>query len=82
MKKNHRLSAILVIGLTLGFGFTITVVSAAPKITVTSAVPDQAEQGTTGLTVIINGRGFDPLMSVKFCRSETNETCVDGGVDV
>lgn len=82
MKKNHRLNAILIIGLTLGFGFTIAVVSAAPPITVTSAVPAEAEQGITSLTVIINGRGFDQKMDVKFCRSETNETCVDGGVDV
>ena len=82
MKINHRLNAILIIGLTLGFGFTIAVVSAAPPITVTSVVPDEAEQGTTNLTVIINGRGFDKKMDVKFCRSETNETCVDGGVDV
>ena len=79
---NHRLNAILIIGLTLGFGFTIAVVSAAPPITVTSAVPAEAEQGTTNLTVIINGRGFDNNMDVKFCRSETNDTCVDGGVDV
>ena len=82
MKINHRLNAILIIGLTLGIGFTISVVSAAPKITVTSAVPAEAEQGTTNLTVIINGRGFDQKMDVKFCRSETNDTCVDGGVDV
>ncbi len=82
MNKNHRLNAILIIGLILGFGFTIAVVSAAPPITVTSAVPAEAEQGTTNLTVIINGRGFDKNMDVKFCRSETNETCVDGGVDV
>ena len=82
MKINHRLNAILIIGLTLGFGFTIAVVSAAPPITVTSAVPAEAEQGTTGLTVIINGRGFDPVMDVKFCRSETNKTCQGGGVDV
>jgi hypothetical protein len=82
MNKNHRLNAILVIGLALGFGFTISVVSAAPPITVTSAVPDEAEQGTTNLTVIINGRGFDPVMGVKFCRSGTNEDCVPDPGDI
>ena len=81
MKRNHRLNAILVIGLALGFGFTISVVSAAPPITVTSAVPDQAERGTAGLTVIINGRGFDNNMDVKFCSSESNKKC-EGDVDV
>ena len=82
MNKNDRLKAILIIGLALGFGFTISVVSAAPPIAVTSAEPDNAEQGTINLTVKINGRGFDNNMDVKFCRSETNDTCVDGGVDV
>ena len=82
MKKNHRLNPILVVALTLGIGFAISVVSAAPPITVTSALPAEAQQGTTNLTVIINGRGFDNNMDIKFCRSETNVTCELGGVDV
>ena len=82
MNKNQRLYSIPIIALILGFGFTISTVTAGPPITITSALPDQAEQGTSGLAIIINGRGFDPIMDVKFCRSETNEACQGGGVDV
>jgi hypothetical protein len=59
----------------------MSVVSAAPPVTVTSAVPDEAEQGTAP-TIIINGRGFDKSTNVRFCLSGTNtdDNCDDGGV--
>jgi len=82
MKKIYRLDTIFIIALTLGFGFTLSVVNAGPPIAVISAVPNEAKQGTDPLAVTINGRGFDNSMVIEFCLSEFNEKCEDGGVDV
>ncbi len=86
MKKNHRLNTILIIALTLGFGFTLSVVNAGPPIAVTSAEPDEVVKETEKLTlaVKINGRGFDRETNIQFCLSETNTDafCDNGRVVV
>jgi len=86
MKKNHRLNTILIIALTLGFGFTLSVVNAGPPIAVTSAEPDEVVKETEKLTlaVKINGRGFDRETNIQFCLSATNTDafCDNGRVVV
>jgi uncharacterized delta-60 repeat protein len=65
--------------LVLGFWLSVCVASAAGQIQVTSAVPNNAAQGTVNLDVVVKGNGFQKGAVVQWFVSGTTNP---GGVTV